>query len=142
MTAEVSVVVPTYGEAENLPHLARGVDAALRAAGVSYELIVSDDPSGDDTAAVCAELARELPVRLLSRHGKTRGLSPAVVDGIGMASGEFAVVMDADMSHPPERIPEMAAALREGRADFVLGSRYVAGGDQQQETFPWNSPHS
>ena len=130
---EVSVVTPTYGEAENLPHLARAVDSALRAAGLSYELIVSDDPSGDETAAVCAELAREYPVRLLSRAGRLRGLSPAVVDGLEIARGEFAVVMDADLSHPPERIPEMVAALREGRADFVVGSRYVSGGELDSE---------
>ena len=127
MTVEVSVVAPTYGEAENIPHLARAVDTVMREAGIAYELIVSDDPSGDETKSVCAELSRELPVRLLSRDGP-RGLSPAVVDGIGIAAGEFAVVMDADMSHPPERIPEMVAALRERRADFVVGSRYVSGG--------------
>ena len=124
---EASVVVPTYGEAENIPHLARAVDSALRAAGVSYELIVADDPSGDDTAAVCAELSESLPLRLLSRTGP-RGLSAAVVDGISLAGGEFVVVMDADMSHPPERIPEMLDVLRSGRADFVVGSRYVSGG--------------
>lgn len=124
---EASVVVPTYGEAENIPHLARAVDSALRAAGVSYELIVADDPSGDDTAAVCAELSESLPLRLLSRTGP-RGLSAAVVDGISLAAGEFVVVMDADMSHPPERIPEMLDVLRSGRADFVVGSRYVSGG--------------
>ena len=128
MAVEVSVVSPTYGEAENLPHLARAVDSVMREAGISYELIVSDDPSGDETKAVCAELGRDYPVRLLSRTGP-RGLSPAVVDGIEMAAGEFAVVMDADMSHPPERIPEMVSALRSGRADCVVGSRYVSGGE-------------
>ena len=127
MTVRASIVVPTYGEAENIPHLVRAVDAAMRAGEVSYELIVADDPSGDGTAAACAALSDAFPLRLLSRTGP-RGLSAAVVDGIAAATGEFVVVMDADLSHPPERIPEMVETLRCGRADFVVGSRYVSGG--------------
>ena len=161
----VSVVVPTFREAENIPHLTRAIDAAMRkpdrlsdagdattatesssasepaggksfggggGGGKNYELIFADDPSGDATAEVCAELAREFPVRLLTRSGP-RGLSPAVVDGLAAATGEFVVVMDADLSHPPEKIPEMVAALRDGRADFVVGSRYVSGGETDSD---------
>ena len=126
MSPEISVVVPTYREAENIPALAKRIAAAL--AGRDYELIISDDPSGDDVASVCASLAENIPLHLLSRTG-TRGLSAAVMDGIAIARGEFVAVMDADLSHPPEKIPELIAPLRAGNADFVVGSRYVAGGE-------------
>lgn len=125
--ALVSVVVPTYKEAEGLPHLARAVDEALGSAALGYELVVVDDWSGDGTDRVCAELAEGLPVRLVERRGE-RGLSTAVIRGIEEARGDVVVVMDADLSHPPSAIPEMVRRLRAGESDFVLGSRYAPGG--------------
>ena len=123
---EISVVAPTFREAENIPALAERIAAALR--GRRYEIIVADDPSADGTDAVCARLAATLPLRLLSRQG-ARGLSPAVLDGVAAARGEFVAVLDADLSHPPEKIPELIAPLQDGAADFVVGSRYVKGGE-------------
>lgn len=129
----VSVVSPTYQEVENIPLLAARVNAAL--ANDSYELLIVDDDSGDGTAAVCAQLAKTLPVRLLSRT-ENRGLSPAVIDGITHAKGEFVVVIDADLSHPPEKISEIVTMLANGEADFVVGSRYVKGGELDED-WPW-----
>jgi dolichol-phosphate mannosyltransferase len=63
---------------------------------------------------------------------KDRGLSPAVLDGLRLARHDWLFVMDADLSHPPEAIPEMIAALEQG-ADFVIGSRYVEGGSTDAE---------
>ena len=96
--SQISVITPTYREAENLPLLIEAVDQALVAAGYTYELIVANDDSGDDTAPVCAQLESRFPLRLLSSKMR-RGLSGAVVDGIKSARGEIIVVMDADLSH-------------------------------------------
>lgn len=127
---EISVVVPTYREADNLRALVTRVDEALRPTGVPYELIIADDNSLDGTEEIACELAREFPVKLIVRTSD-RDLSLAVLDGLREARGAFLVVMDADLSHPPRQIPELIAPLREGRADFTIGSRYVAGGSTQ-----------
>ncbi len=126
---QISVIVPTYQEAENLPQLTRLLDQALTDADLDAELIIADDDSRDDTATLCHRLNPELKLslRLLTRTGK-RSLSFAVIDGIALAQGEFLVVMDADLSHPPEKVPQLVAVLKRGEADFVIGSRYVADG--------------
>jgi dolichol-phosphate mannosyltransferase len=120
----ISIVVPTYNEAQTVPVLARRLSAALR--GREWELIVVDDGSPDGTAAVAATLAPELPVRVVRRPGKL-GLASAVMDGWTEARGEILVVMDADLSHPPESVPALVDALG-GDADMAVGSRYVRGG--------------
>ena len=121
----VSVVVPAWNEAENLPLLVPRIDAAL--AGVAYEVVVVDDGSRDGTPAACAALAGRYPVTLIVRDAPEHGLSGAVLRGIAAARGRTIVVMDADLQHPPERLPALLSAL-DGGADFALGSRYVAGG--------------
>ncbi len=122
----ISIVVPTYQEVQNLPILVERIATALQE--YQYEIIIADDFSADGTDELCAQLAEKLPVRLLSRH-ENRGLSPAVMDGIDIAKGEWIVVMDADLSHPPEKIPELIEILKNNIADFVVGSRYAAGGE-------------
>lgn len=122
---KLSVVVPTYREAENLPHLARALAAALGECG--YEVIIADDDSQDGTDKICEALARDYPLRLLSRK-QNPGLAAAVIDGIAAARGELVAVMDADLSHPADKIPEMTALLESGEADFVIGSRYIQSG--------------
>ncbi|MEE8169695.1 MAG: polyprenol monophosphomannose synthase [Phycisphaerae bacterium] len=127
---ELSVIVPTYREAQNLPVLVPRVFDALREAQVSGEMVIVDDDSGDDTESVVAELAQRFDVRLIVRTDE-RGLSSAVLRGFEAARGAVMLVMDADLSHPPERVPAVAEPLRANRADFAIGSRYVAGGRTQ-----------
>lgn len=122
----VSIVVPTLNEAENLPILVPRVDAAM--SGRGYELLVIDDNSRDDTRAVCAELARRFPVTLHVREHPKDGLSGAVLAGFSMSRGDILVVMDADLQHPPETVPELIGPLERDEADFVLGSRHAPGG--------------
>ncbi|MFO0973398.1 MAG: polyprenol monophosphomannose synthase [Phycisphaerae bacterium] len=122
----VSIVVPTFRESENLRLLCARIFAALDRAAIDGEVILVDDDSRDGTEAVAAELAQSRPVRLVVRT-RERGLSSAVLRGFAEARHEWLLVMDADLSHPPEKIPDLLAPLLAGEADFVIGSRYVAG---------------
>jgi dolichol-phosphate mannosyltransferase len=121
----VSVVVPTFREAESLPYLIDRLGAVARSHGLRLDLTIVDDDSRDGTV----ELVRARPedwLRLVVRTAD-RGLSQAALQGLRQAQGDVLVCMDADLSHPPEAIPAMLTKLAEG-ADFVIGSRYVEGG--------------
>jgi dolichol-phosphate mannosyltransferase len=155
---DVSVVVPAMNEAKNLPELARRVHAAM--AGRAYELIVVDDGSRDGTPAVCADLARAYPLTLVVREKPEDGLSGAVLRGFAAARGQTLAVMDADLQHPPEKLPELLAAVEGGpagepgpgggpegagpppRAEFAIGSRYVAGGSTAEQWGPFRRLNS
>lgn len=131
----LSVVVPTYNEAGNLPLLAERVADAL--AGVEYELLIADDCSEDDTALVMEALVNDYPIRLVQAKDRPRDLSLSVIDGIRAARFDRIVVMDADLSHPPEMLPKMLAQLEEGVDCFVLGSRYAEGGSFDRDWSLW-----
>ncbi len=122
---DISVIVPTYAEAENMEALIDRVEGVRNQHSLDLELLILDDPSGDGIESVIARLDRPW-VQLHSRSGP-RGLSEAVVEGLSLASGERLLVMDADLSHPPESIPALLEPLRDPEVDFVLGSRYVPG---------------
>jgi dolichol-phosphate mannosyltransferase len=122
----VFVSVPTYREAENIAALLR----RLRAAVPDAHILVVDDGSPDGTADVAEKLAVELgDIEVLRRPGKS-GLGSAYRAGhaVGLARGyDVLVQIDADLSHQPEALPSLIAAVRDG-ADLALGSRYVKGG--------------
>ncbi|MCP9625902.1 glycosyltransferase family 2 protein [Rhodopseudomonas palustris] len=123
---QLSVVVPTFNERDNIEPLFRKLEAALR--GVAWEVIYVDDNSPDGTWQVVRELAsREPRVRCIRRIGR-RGLAGACIEGILAASAPFAAVMDADLQHDETRLGQMLALLESGSADLVVGSRYVEGG--------------
>ena len=123
----VVVIVPTYNEAENLPELA---DRIFAMGLPQVRVLVVDDGSPDGTAQVAKELADRFDGRLeLIRRRSKQGLGTAYVEGFSQAlsvGADYVVQMDADLSHPPELIPEFLKALRV--ADVVVGSRYVPGG--------------
>ena len=131
---QISVILPTLNEAANLPLVIPRIVEAL--AGRSIEILIVDDASTDTTPQVCAELAAKYPLTLQVRTQPKDGLSGAVLYGISVAKGEFIVVMDADLQHPPDKLPELLAPLERGEADFVLGSRYVPGGSTQESWGP------
>ncbi|HTJ60558.1 MAG TPA: polyprenol monophosphomannose synthase [Candidatus Saccharimonadales bacterium] len=120
----LSVVVPTYNEAGSVPKLAERLHAAL--GGRDWELVIVDDGSPDGTADIAAALAPRIPTNVVRRAGKG-GLASAVIAGFAAARGDILVVMDADLSHPPELVPALLSAIEDG-ADLAVGSRYVAGG--------------
>lgn len=126
MSPELSVIVPTFNERENLAEVVRRLDVAL--AGIPWEVIFVDDDSPDGTAAVARELSRQDPrVRVIQRV-KRRGLSSACVEGMLASSAPFLAVMDADLQHDERILPGMLAAVREEGFDLAVGSRYAAGG--------------
>lgn len=123
----MSIVVPTYQEASNLRELIDRIFRATGSAGIDAEVIVVDDDSRDGTEEIIADLARDHPVRLIVRYGR-RSLSTAVLEGFAAARHDRFLVLDADLQHPPELIPDLLARLDEDACDFVIGSRYAPGG--------------
>ena len=121
----VTVVVPTYREVENIPHLVERLSKVRETATLDLELLIMDDDSGDGTDRAVAALA--MPWVTLVTRKTDRGLSYAVLDGLKRATGEVLVVMDADLSHPPETIPGMLDELGKG-TEVVVGSRFAEGG--------------
>jgi dolichol-phosphate mannosyltransferase len=130
---ELTVVVPTRNEAGNIDLLIDRLGAAL--AGWAAELLVVDDSDDDTPRRVLrrAESGRTggLALRVLHRAPGARagGLGTAVVLGLAEARGRWVVVMDGDLQHPPELVPELVAAGRRTHADIVVASRHVTGGD-------------
>ena len=130
MADPAAIIVPTYREAENLPHLVPRITASFEDGEREIEIVVVDDDSRDGTKEVCQQLSRAHPLRLITRTDQ-RGLSSAVLAGFRECHTPLLAVMDADLSHPPEKLPELFRALDAG-ADFALGSRYIDGGATEQ----------
>ncbi|MGW8482206.1 glycosyltransferase [Microbacterium sp. NPDC055903] len=130
MALDVTVVVPTFNERDNVAELISRITVALR--GRDAEILFVDD-SSDDTASEVARVAASaaLPVRVVHREHNTGGLSGAVVRGLAEAGADLCVVMDGDLQHPPELIPAMLDRHAVGDADVVAASRYIGGGDSQ-----------
>ena len=123
---QLSVVVPTFNERDNVELLFRKLEAAL--AGVSWEVVFVDDNSPDGTWQVVREMAqRDSRVRCLRRIGR-RGLSGACIEGILASGAPFAAVMDADLQHDETQLAKMLSLLESNAADLVIGSRYIEGG--------------
>ena len=127
MTPAVSIVIPTFNEAENLPVLLERLTRALGQASNAYELIVVDDDSPDKTWLVAeAARARYPQLRVLRRTRGEKGLAPSVVAGWQKARGELLGVIDADLQHPPETLVRLIEALEDRHIDVAIASRYAA----------------
>jgi dolichol-phosphate mannosyltransferase len=125
-TPQLSVVVPTFNERDNVATLYRRLETAL--AGTAWEVIFVDDNSPDGTWDVVRDLARQDGrVRCIRRIGR-RGLSGACIEGILASSAPCAAVIDADLQHDETQLPKMLALLQSGEAELVVGSRYIEGG--------------
>jgi dolichol-phosphate mannosyltransferase len=123
---ELSVVIPTYKERQNIAPLVAALEAALQ--GVNWEVIFVDDHSPDHTADAIRELALTNPrVRILERIGR-RGLSSACIEGMMASPAPCLAVMDADMQHDETILPEMLHFMQSKKFDVVVASRRTAGG--------------
>jgi len=124
---ELSIILPTYNENENVKKIIPKISQILKAEGITGEILVIDDDSVDGTAYVAQSLANEYPVKVHVRKNE-RGLATAVIKGFELAKGNICLVMDADLSHPIEKIPEMINPIIHGQCDITVGSRYISGG--------------
>jgi dolichol-phosphate mannosyltransferase len=121
----VSIIVPTLNEEKNIVPLV----SEIAACAVPFrEILFVDENSTDATRDKIRALAGSQPIRLIEQDGAGLGLAGAIMSGARAARGEILLVMDADLSHPPDRIKDLVAPLFAGTADLVVGSRYVKGG--------------
>ncbi|MET4204069.1 glycosyltransferase family 2 protein [Bradyrhizobium sp. LA6.12] len=122
---ELSVIVPTFNERDNVTVLYRRLEATL--ANVAWEVVFVDDNSPDGTWDVVRALAqRDNRVRCVRRIGR-RGLSGACIEGILASSAPYVAVIDADLQHDETQLPKMLLLLASDQADLVVGSRYIEG---------------
>jgi dolichol-phosphate mannosyltransferase len=121
----VSIIVPTHNEAENVAPLLQG----LAVTGQAFREIIFVDAQSDDRTPEAVEgFASEHPVRVMEQDPEAPGLAAAIMEGATAATGDVLVVMDADLSHPPDRIGDLLQPIFQNVADLVIGSRYISGG--------------
>lgn len=121
----LSIVVPTFNEAHNVPVLVDLLDKAMK--GLAWEVVFVDDDSPDGTARVAKQLSQADPrVRCIRRVGR-RGLAGACIEGVLSSAAPFIAVMDADLQHDETVLPEMVARLQRDEADIVVASRHLGG---------------
>ncbi len=130
---KLSLIIPTYNEKDNIQELLSKLEEELLINKIDNEIIIVDDNSPDGTGEFLEELKiKNKNLKIIHREGKL-GLSSAVLEGFKIAEGDILGVMDADMSHSPKKVGEMYQAIKDG-SDFVVGSRYVKGG----QIYGWN----
>ena len=119
----ISIIIPTYNEHDNIHIL---LSRLAKSVLIEHEIIVVDDNSPDGTGDLVARFSKTLPKLRLIRRQEKKGLTSAIVAGVNAAKGNKIVVMDADLSHPPELIPSLISKLN--TQDLVIGSRLIKGG--------------
>ena len=123
--AEITIVIPTLNERDNVPVLIDRIAAALD--GIVWEAVIVDDDSKDGTIEVVRSLARRTPRIRGLRRVRRRGLAGASLEGMLASAAPFVALIDADLQHDETRLRPMLDILRSGEADVVVGSRYVDG---------------
>jgi len=124
---DLSIIIPTYNESKNIELMVIRVCDSLKNNAILAEIIVVDDSSPDGTAAIATKMSKDYPVRVYIR-GVREGPGPAIMDGIRLAEAPIVCVMDGDLSHPPEVLPEMYKLITAGKSRLVIGSRQAKGG--------------
>jgi glycosyltransferase involved in cell wall biosynthesis len=130
---KVSVIIPAYNEARTIREVVRNV-RAQELEGVTFELIVVDDGSTDETGAICQALGAELDVY---ERQENRGKGAAVRAGVTRASGDIILIQDADLEYDPAEYPKLLAPIVAGKADVVIGSRF-AGSEAHRVVYFWH----
>jgi dolichol-phosphate mannosyltransferase len=126
---KLSLVIPTYNEKGNIKKLIKKLQGEFKESRINGEIIIVDDNSPDGTGKILDDLKKKQEnIKVIHRKGKL-GLSSAVLEGWKIAEGEILGVMDADLSHPVEKISEMYKAIKRNKVDLVIGSRYIKGGN-------------
>ncbi|KAL4435629.1 hypothetical protein ABPG77_002592 [Micractinium sp. CCAP 211/92] len=131
-----SVLLPTYNERENIALIVWLLVETFEKHELDWEIVVIDDNSPDGTQDVVCQLQQQFGedrILLRPRAGKL-GLGTAYVHGLKHATGDFVIIMDADLSHHPKYIPAMVEKQAATGCDIVTGTRYRQGGG----VFGWN----
>lgn len=126
-TKLISIIIPTYKEAQNIPVLLGLIKESIKSR-YDYEIVIVDDDSRDGIEAEVEKLQKEGHRVLLIIRKNEKGLSSAVIEGLKRSVGDICLVMDADLSHPPAKIPEMIDEIAINNFEFVVGSRFIKGG--------------
>ncbi|CXI40505.1 dolichol-phosphate mannosyltransferase, putative [Plasmodium berghei] len=121
-----SIILPTYNEKNNVPYIIYMIIDELKKKNINYEVILVDDNSKDSTADVYKKLQLIFPSEklLLIQRKKKSGLGSAYMDALKLVSGNYVIIMDADLSHHPKYIYEFIKKQKETNCDIVSGSRY------------------
>ena len=143
MSIDLSIIIPEFNESERITSTLERVDRFARrlrggsAPVGSYEIIVVDDGSSDDTREVVEQISLELPAVRCVRYENNRGKGHAVRVGMLVATGSVRLMTDADCSIPPEEMPKLLEPLISKRADIAIGSRYSEGADVMVKQPAW-----
>eukprot|EP00111_Clytia_hemisphaerica_P003284 TCONS_00009364-protein len=128
--SKYSILLPTYNEKDNLPLIVWLLVKTFTESNINYEIIIIDDGSPDGTQDVAKQLIDIYGEEhiLLRPRAKKLGLGTAYIHGLQFATGDFIIIMDADLSHHPKFIPEFIALQQKHDYDVVSGTRYVGNG--------------
>ncbi len=118
---DISIVVPSYNEAESLPHLAEWIDRVMKEHGFSYEVIIVDDGSNDGTWQAAEKLHDANPAYRGIKFRRNYGKSAALNTGFAAAQGDVVITMDADLQDSPDEVPELYRMIKEDGFDLVSG---------------------
>ncbi|MDD1700134.1 MAG: polyprenol monophosphomannose synthase [Methanoregula sp.] len=129
MHYDLTVIIPTFNEEENIEKMVVTVDAICKAHDITEEILVVDDSSCDSTITNVKKLMADYPFLRLIIRTRNPGLSPSLYEGIINAKADLVQCIDCDFSHPPEKIPVFYHILKNEGYDMVIGSRYVKGGE-------------
>jgi len=120
---DLSFVVPLFNEEECVEPLYRAISQSACQIGRSYEILLVDDGSSDDTAAIASKLAKADPCLRVVKLRRNYGQTPAMAAGIDHARGDVVITMDGDLQNDPADVPELLKKIDEGY-DIVVGWRY------------------
>ena len=134
MEYDVAVIIPTFNEEGNIEEMIYAVDNVCREKQINETILVVDDNSPDNTQDIVKDVMSKFPnVDILVRY-ENHGLSQSIFDGFMKTSCRYALVIDADFTHPPEKIPEIYYHLKSGKYDLVMGSKFLKG--SKMENWP------
>jgi len=129
---KICFVIPTYNEHGNINRLIEKINAIARKNSYNYEIIVVDDNSFDGTIQDVENLQKfQNNIKLIKRK-RLMGIGTAHIEGYNNADGDLIISMDADLSHPPEKIPDFVLKIKNGY-DMVMSSRYIPGGATEKK---------
>jgi glycosyltransferase involved in cell wall biosynthesis len=135
----LSILIPLYNEEEFIATLLERVIAAPLQEGLSREILVVDDCSTDGSLAIAQAKQQQYPNLIrVAHHAVNRGKGAAIRTAVGMATGEYSIIQDADLEYDPREFPRLIKPMLEGNADVVFGSRFLSQ-EEHRVLYFWHS---